>query len=66
MAIFDLRCNDCQKEFTKMVPFSKLPDVKCPDCGSSNHERIYKANIKGPVSSSSGNGPSRVSSSGFT
>ncbi|WP_017754469.1 FmdB family zinc ribbon protein [Calidifontibacillus oryziterrae] len=65
MAFFDLRCRDCQKEFTEMVSFSKLSEVKCPDCGSTNHERVYKANIKGPISSGSGGGyapPSR----GFT
>ncbi len=66
MALFDLRCNDCQKEFNKMVPFSKLPEVKCPVCGSTNHERVYKANIKGPVSSGSGGGGTSAPSRGFT
>lgn len=53
MALYDLRCQDCKKEYTKMVPFSKLSEIKCPVCGSENHERIYKANIKGPISGSS-------------
>ncbi len=54
LALFDLRCKDCQNEFKKLVPYSKLPEVTCPSCGSKNHERVYKANIKGPISAGSG------------
>lgn len=68
MALFDLKCTECEKEFQKMVAFSKLPEVTCPQCGSTRHERVYKANIKGPVSSSGGTGGgySAPRSSGFT
>lgn len=66
MAIFDLRCEDCQKEFTKIVPYSKLSEVECPSCGSKNHKRLYKTNIKGPVSTNSGSGGFTPPSSGFT
>lgn len=66
MALYDLRCNDCKKEFNTMVPFSKLHEVQCPICGSTNHERVYKANIKGPVSSGSGGGGTVAPSGGFT
>lgn len=66
MALFDLRCTECEKEFKKMVPFSKLPEVTCPECGSGNHERVYKATIKGPVSSGSGGGGYTPPSTGFT
>lgn len=66
MALYDLRCKDCQKEFSKMVSFSKLPEVKCPTCGSINHERVYKANVKGPISSGSGSGGYIPPSRGFT
>lgn len=51
MALFDLRCKNCHSEFQKLVSFSKLPEVTCPKCDSKEHERVYKANIKGPVSS---------------
>lgn len=66
MALFDLRCNDCQQEFTKMISYSKLAETNCPHCNSKNHERVYKANIKGPVNSGSGSGGSTLPSSGFT
>ncbi|MEQ6378702.1 zinc ribbon domain-containing protein [Bacillaceae bacterium S4-13-56] len=64
MAIYDLRCKDCENEYSKMVSYSKLPEVECPSCGSKQHERVYKANIKGPISSGSGGGVSP--SSGFS
>lgn len=66
MALYDLRCKDCQMEFKKMVPFSKLPDVKCPTCGGGSHERVYKANVKGPISSGSSGVGSVPSGSRFT
>lgn len=66
MALFDLRCKDCQQEFVKMVAYSKLAETKCPHCNSTNHERVYKANVKGPISSGSGSGGYTPPSSGFT
>lgn len=66
MALFDLRCKDCRREFTKMVSFSKLSETKCPHCDSRNHERVYKANIKGPITSGSGSGGYNPPPSGFT
>lgn len=67
MALFDLRCNDCEQEFSKMVPFSKLTETKCPHCSSMNHDRVYKTNTKGPISSdSAGSGGYTPSASGFT
>lgn len=65
MALFDLRCKDCEEEFTTLVPFSKLAEAKCPACDSQNHERIYKANIKGPINASGSSGPS-LPTSGFS
>lgn len=53
MALYDLQCKSCHSEFQKIVSFSKLPEVTCPNCESNEHERVYKANIKGPVSSGS-------------
>lgn len=65
MPFYDLKCRDCRREFDVYTSFSKLKEAACPNCGSKSHERIYKANIKGPVTgmrSSSGYRPS----SGFT
>lgn len=52
MALFDLHCNECNEEFTKMVAYAKLPEAACPKCGSTDHRRVYKATIKGPITSS--------------
>ncbi|RSK28287.1 zinc ribbon domain-containing protein [Bacillus sp. HMF5848] len=66
MPLFDLKCSKCGEEFQKLVSFSKLADVVCPVCTSNEHERVFKANIKGPISSGSGDSSSRPVSSGFT
>ncbi|WP_070121037.1 FmdB family zinc ribbon protein [Bacillus marinisedimentorum] len=66
MALFDLRCKTCGNEFQKMVPFSKLKETGCPDCGSVDHERIYKANIKGPVRGGGAASAPSAPSAGFT
>ncbi|MFS8630379.1 MAG: zinc ribbon domain-containing protein [Bacillales bacterium] len=63
MALFDLRCKDCQTEFKKMIPYAKLAEVTCPSCGSGNHERVYLAHVKGPISSGAGGSSS---GGGFT
>ncbi|HLS06531.1 MAG TPA: FmdB family zinc ribbon protein [Bacillota bacterium] len=65
MALFDLRCNNCQKEFTTFVSFAKLAEAKCPKCKSQDHERVYKAHVKGPVRSQSSS-RSAIPTSGFT
>jgi len=65
MALFDLRCKDCEKEFTAIVSFSKLAGEKCPHCDSQNHERVYKAHFTGPVNTSSSGGSS-IPTSGFS
>ena len=62
MALYDLRCEECKKEYQVMVPYSKLAEQKCPQCGSKNKKQVFKANVKGPVSSSSNSG----GNSGFT
>lgn len=64
--LFDLRCQDCHEEFTKLVSYSKLAETKCPKCASQNHERVYKANIKGPVNSGSGSGGFTPPTSSFS
>ncbi|WP_188430538.1 FmdB family zinc ribbon protein [Kroppenstedtia guangzhouensis] len=61
MPFYDLKCKDCCREFEVYTSFSKLKEATCPNCSSRNHERIYKANIKGPVTRG-GSSPS----SGFT
>ena len=51
---FDLRCKDCQNEFKKLVPYSKLPEVTCPSCGS---KKITKGFIKQILKVQSVQGP---------
>lgn len=65
MAAFDLRCTTCDHEFNKIVPYSKLSEVECPECGGQKLTRIYKVSVKGPINSggSSNNTPP---TSGFT
>ena len=65
MALFDLRCKDCEDEFSAIVSFSKLADAKCPNCKSQNHERVYKTTVKGPVNGNASGGPA-IPTSGFS
>ncbi|WP_132371991.1 FmdB family zinc ribbon protein [Melghiribacillus thermohalophilus] len=67
MPLFDLKCTACGNEFQKMVSFSKIKEAACPKCGHTNNERIYKANIKGPISSGGSSSSSApAGNSGFT
>lgn len=64
MIQYDLKCRNCGKEFMIRTSFSKLKDATCPHCESTNHKRVYKANITGPVRTSQGN--AIPPTSGFT
>lgn len=64
VALFDLRCKDCNREFETIIPFAKLKEATCPHCRSNNHERVYKANVKGPMKSR--NSQPSIPASGFT
>lgn len=61
MPLFDLRCQVCGEEFSKITSFSNLPEVSCPKCGKKNNERIYKTTGTGPINRGTNN-----FSSGFT
>lgn len=63
MPLFDLQCKNCNEEFTKLVSFEALSEVKCPKCKSKTHERVYKAKVKGPIS---GDSNKLQASSGFS
>lgn len=67
MPLYDLRCQNCQKEYQVMISFSKLADVKCPSCGSEKNERIYKVNVKDTIVSGASQSRSHTSPlRGFT
>jgi putative FmdB family regulatory protein len=38
MPIFDFKCNDCEKEFEKLVRQADIPP-ECPLCGSKDTEK---------------------------
>jgi len=42
MPIFEYRCQKCDSEFEKLV-FGAGADVHCPDCDSSEVEKLYSA-----------------------
>lgn len=42
LKMYDLKCNDCGKEFEKLV--KTLADVECPYCGSTQTEKMFSAN----------------------
>jgi len=45
MPFYDLKCKNCGKEFNIMAKMSERENklVKCPDCGDSELETIYKS-----------------------
>ncbi|MBI9078929.1 MAG: zinc ribbon domain-containing protein [Pseudodesulfovibrio sp.] len=52
MPIFEILCNDCKHE-GEVIVLGSEQDLKCPECGSTNTERIMS-----PTSSLTGkNGP---------
>ena len=41
MPIFEFHCNDCGKDFEKLV-FGGDPQVECPDCKKPNCEQTHE------------------------
>ncbi len=39
MPIYEYHCNDCEKDFEKLVRSSEICKVSCPYCDSENSER---------------------------
>ena len=60
MPIYEYKCNDCEKVFSKLT-FNTESKAECPECKSQNTERLIST-----IASSSGNSVSRCGSSGFS
>jgi putative FmdB family regulatory protein len=62
MPIFEFHCNDCGKDFEKLV-FGGDPEVECPECKKNNCGRLMsacnaKVGVKLTASSAGGGGAS--------
>ncbi|MGB9730585.1 MULTISPECIES: FmdB family zinc ribbon protein [Calditerrivibrio] len=60
MPIYEFRCNDCGKQFSKLI-LKKDDTAQCPNCKSENVEKLISAvssfsSAKGGSSSSCGGG----------
>ncbi|MDK9698530.1 MAG: zinc ribbon domain-containing protein [bacterium] len=41
MPMYEYRCLDCEQEFTEMNTYTRRDEPQeCPDCGSTNSERL--------------------------
>jgi len=40
MPIYEYRCTECREKFEKLVFSSSENDVKCPNCGSKQTEKL--------------------------
>ena len=58
MPTYDYKCKECEKVFEIFLHFSELEkEVKCPNCGSKNTERIFSIpHISGETVAGSGSG----------
>jgi putative FmdB family regulatory protein len=58
MPIFEFHCNDCGKDFERLV-FGGDPQVECPVCNKPNCERLMSAcnaKVGAKLTASSGGG----------
>lgn len=53
MALIDFKCKECGKEFFEIV-LSGDDKVTCPECKSTNVERVYKGKYYGKGGGCSG------------
>lgn len=52
MPSYDLQCTKCDHIYDVLVPYDKVKDCTCPECGSKKKEQlITRVNIGGPTSS---------------
>ncbi len=42
MPLYEYRCNECGNTFEVLV-FSEDEDIKCPNCGSKNVEKLISS-----------------------
>ncbi|AJG41462.1 FmdB family regulatory protein [Thermotoga sp. RQ7] len=57
MPTYTFRCENCGEEYTTFTFYSKVEEVKCPQCGSKEKERVYKKvsfSVQGGSSTSCG------------
>lgn len=40
MPIYEFECKPCNKRFEILVSLSRIAEVKCPDCGLDDIERV--------------------------
>ncbi|HHQ49654.1 MAG TPA: zinc ribbon domain-containing protein [Acidobacteria bacterium] len=67
MPIYEYRCNDCGKVFSKLQRMGATADgVTCPACGSANVERKVSSFASASSGSGVSTGASGSSCSGFT
>ena len=43
MPIYEYRCKKCNNSFEKLVFFFFLEEVKCPECGNKDVEKVISA-----------------------
>ncbi|MBU0529255.1 zinc ribbon domain-containing protein [bacterium] len=71
MPMYDYRCKNCDEVFEELVYSSMVPDeeIKCPNCGQNNSERLLSAPMISTGGSNSGyssNTSRGCGSSGFS
>jgi putative FmdB family regulatory protein len=67
MPIYEYRCNDCGKVFSKLQRMGATAEgVTCPACGSKNVERMVSSFASATSGAGAGAGSSAPSCSGFT
>ena len=49
MPIYEFRCPKCEHEFEKVVSYSKIDEVECPECEEKPVERLMSLFAAGPA-----------------
>lgn len=47
MPIYEFNCKPCKDKFELLISSSKIPDARCPKCGSAKVERIFSTFFSG-------------------
>jgi putative FmdB family regulatory protein len=43
MPIYDFKCEDCGRVSEILVRSAESPDIRCPDCGGGNLEKLISS-----------------------